>query len=160
MKMDSEDQIQPSSHNWTKVFLHWLLLLILIAILGTGALFVKKVYSQDSNVSVNVNKASEIKKGDEMVIHFSSPMLQESVDSGIKIDPQIAVSKRWRSETDLVIKPLEVLRPESVYSVRISGAKSKWMIPQREFSFQFNSPKSPSLLDVYPQNNQDRSRPL
>lgn len=136
-----------------KDIFHWALFLALVGTLGAGILFVSQVYSQESNIVVTTKNTVNAAKGKTIVVHFSATMLKSSVDRGLKIEPAIGHISYWKGADELHVKPTDSLKPETEYKVTISGAKTRWLVPQEDMVFSFAPPSPPALLDVYPKDN-------
>ena len=136
------------------MFFHGTLFYILAIVLVAGVLFSWKVYSADKNVKISVSGNEEVSKGDAVKIVFSSKMLTQSVEDGIKIEPALRIGMRWSGEQVLEVIPIETPLPDTQYSLVIENAKTKWLISQKDFKLTFNSPIYPTLTKVYPMNGQ------
>ncbi|MEA2007421.1 MAG: L,D-transpeptidase family protein [Patescibacteria group bacterium] len=128
---------------------------VLLILLIAGGLFVWNVYNSEKNVEIVTRGLNEVTKGDSVEIFFSTKMLKKSVEEGISIKPGLKIETRWKGEKKLVIVPIETPKPNAQYNIKITGAKTGWLVAQRDFEVSFLSPDFPGLVSVYPADGQD-----
>lgn len=133
---------------------HWLVFLCIVAAAVFAGLYGVNVYFAQANSRIVLSPSVEIKKGDVLTLNFSSAMLRSTVERGLIIEPEIAFEKSWRDDRTLLLRITRDLRPESEYRILLSGAKTKWMIPQGEINIPFQSIRPPQTQQVYPENGQ------
>ncbi len=128
---------------------------ILSILLIAGVLFSLSVYSAEKNVKIVTKGLADVAKGDSIEIVFSSKMLKQSVEKGIRIEPALKVGIQWEGEKKLRIIPIETPRPNTTYSLCITETKTAWFVPQNDFEITFISADFPSLTKVYPEDGQE-----
>lgn len=137
-----------------KGMLHWTVFFLLLAMLAVIGVRAGQIYLKDTNLTIDVQDNANVAPGKQIVVHFSSYMLKESVEKGLKVTPAIAYTSGWSGGKDFVITPQEPLQPETEYKVTLSNAKTQWLITQNDISFGLKGPEPPTLLDISPKNNQ------
>lgn len=142
-----------TSSKW-QAFLHGLIFMVLMATMGVIGMGATRVYLQDSHLQITVKNNQEVAKGQQVMAHFSSGMLKESVEKGLSISPKVGYKLLWSTSKDLIIVPTEQLKPETTYQVKLSNIKTQWLIKQNDISFIFKSAEPPRLLDITPKNNE------
>lgn len=111
------------------------------------------IYFKDKQTTIQyVEKNNHLSRGKVFSLVFSNAMLKETVDAGLIIEPEIKVKKRWRNKNELEVELLERTRPDMTYKVNLKGAKTAWFIPVKNKQFSFNSPQSPEIKNVEPQD--------
>ena len=86
--------------------------LVSVLVLPPGPRQVVVQASVQNNPRVAVNQAIDLS--------FNQPMVESSVDQGLRIQPALTVSTAWNSATRLSIRPLHQLVPNVAYEVTIS----------------------------------------
>lgn len=154
MKSFTEAATSTKQHSFLSVLFQGVFFVLLLAVLGVGGMFVAKVYTEDSNISVKVSNNKALRAGDKISVQFSSSMLKDSVEKSITTQPTFSYISWWEGNRELFIKPTQALDPEKTYTVAITNAKTLWLFPQGRISFNVVGVQPPKLLDVYPANNQ------
>ena len=129
-------------------------LIMAIIIVGIfGAVFSVKAYPQIFSANLVMEKISEVKPEDPVVIDFSTPMFADDYMGKIKIIPQENYKLRWEnSNRRLKIFPEKFWKPQQNYQIFLPEAKNIMFNKTEEQIMFFSTEWYPQVISVSPVN--------
>lgn len=107
-------------------------------------------YSQGKNVSFEVRPNQGVVKGERLMVEFSVPMFRQSIEKGLKIEPELKFEKKWLNDEQLELIVREKTKIDQQYMISIQKARTKWLIPQQEMKTFFDGPITPQVKKISP----------
>jgi len=135
-------------------FFYSVLLFGLVGMLFYGALVLYDVYSRENNLQVQTSGASDMQKGDYILVKFSTAVDGRFDLNRINIEPGLTIKPVWISSRELKIKILDNPEINQSYIISINGIKTFWFDLKKNIKFKFEATKTPSVINVYPVDKQ------
>jgi lipoprotein-anchoring transpeptidase ErfK/SrfK len=131
-----------------------LFLLGIIVIIFYGVLVLVDVYSRENNLMVNLEQINDVKKGDEIVLDFSTKVNGRIDLNKIFIEPTLDFKPYLLSNKRLGIKILGVPQPDIEYKIFLSNVPTFWLDLNKNISTSIYSPKTSKITVISPRNGE------
>ncbi len=128
---------------------HIIAAIILIA--GTlGIFYGVKAYPEVFQIEARLESDSDIASEQKLKVNFTEPMLLDRTIQSVKISPEAQASFHWQDgNKTLVITPSAFWKPQQLYRISISGAKSI-MLTKINTDLTFKTSNYPKVTNFYP----------
>lgn len=128
-----------------------------VAIIGGGFFGIAygiEAYSKIFQVAITLEKKSDIKPDEPVVINFSESIMANSLTSGgISIFPAVPLNIEWATgNKKIIIYPEVAWRPETNYAITFLEGRSAMFTKIKQTEVYFSTVKYPQIVSFYPEN--------
>ncbi|MFA6160088.1 MAG: L,D-transpeptidase [Parcubacteria group bacterium] len=130
------------------------ILILAIIIAGVfGAVFSIRAYPEVFRTNITLERATDIRPEESVVVNFSFPVLTEKYGEGIRIVPSEKFSLRWKdSNKKLVIVPKDFWQPQMQYEIFLPAGQNIMFSNIEKQSLVFSTEKYPQVQKIIPEN--------
>lgn len=131
----------------------FILILTIISAGIFGVVFSIRAYPEVFRTSIVLEKSTNIRPEESVVVNFSFPVLTEKYGTGIRIVPNEKVSLRWKdSNKKLEIIPQNFWQPETKYQIFLPAGENIMFSDIKNQTVNFSVEDYPQVEKIIPEN--------
>ncbi len=130
-----------------------LFVLGIVAIIFYGALVVWDVYQRENNLTVFLSENNNVKKGDEIIVDFSTKISGRFDLNQIIIEPPLDFQARFLNNRQLSLKVTGAPSPDTKYNIIFKKIPTFWLDLNKNLTTGIYSVQTPNLKAISPSDS-------